>query len=77
MQTVFTIAGILLGSLTGYKTGAGGWMLAGALGLVIELIVGVSIIHVAHISAHPWGDGIGGLILGNAAGSLARAFVKF
>ena len=77
MQTGFTIAGIVLGSLTGYKTGAGGWVLAGALGLVIELIVGVSIIHVAHTSAPPWAAGIGGLILGNAVGSLAHVLMKF
>ncbi len=77
MQTGFTIAGILLGSLSGYKRGIGGWVLAGALGLLIELIAGVSIIHVAHISATPWAAGIGGFILGNAVGSLASVFVKF
>lgn len=76
MQTVFTIAGILLGSWTGYKTGAGGWMLAGALGLVIELIAGVSIIHMAHTHGPSWVAGIGGLILGNAVGSLAHVLVK-
>ncbi len=76
MQTGFTFAGILLGSLTGFKTGVGGWVLAGVLGLVIELIVGVSIINVAHTSAPPWVAGIGGLILGNAVGSLAHVFMK-
>ena len=77
MQTGFTIAGILLGSLTGFKTGAGGWMLAGVLGLVIEFIVGVAIIHTAHIDAQAWAAGIGGLILGNAIGSLAHVLAKF
>jgi len=77
MQTGFTIAGILLGSLMGFKTGAGGWILAGALGVVIELIVGVSIIQVAHTSAPAWAAGIGGLILGNAIGSLAHVLAKF
>ena len=77
MQTGFTIAGILLGSLTGFKTGAGGWMLAGAIGLAVELIVGVAIIHLAHTSEPPWVAGIGGLILGNAAGSLAHVLAKF
>ncbi|MHB1079585.1 MAG: hypothetical protein ACYC67_09285 [Prosthecobacter sp.] len=76
MQTVFTITGIVLGALTGFKTGAGGWMLVGFIGLVIELIVGSSIIHLAHTSAPPWAAGIGGFILGNAVGSLAHLFAK-
>ncbi len=77
MQTGFTFAGIILGSLTGYKMGVGGWVLAGAVGLVVELIVGVCIIHAAHTSAPPWAAGIGGLILGNAVGSLAHVLMKF
>lgn len=76
MHSGFTIAGIVLGALTGFKTGMGGWVLAGVIGLAIELIAGVSIICTAHNTSSHWVAGIGGLILGNAAGSLAHVFAK-
>lgn len=76
MQTGFTIAGIVLGALAGFKTGFGGWVFAGVTGLVIEIILGISIIHLAHTSAPAWAAGIGGFLLGNAVGSLAHVFAK-
>lgn len=76
MHTSFTIAGIVLGALAGFKTGIGKWVLLGLLGVAVELIVGISVIHIARISAPPWIAGIGGLFLGNAFGSIAHAFAK-
>lgn len=77
MQIGFVIAGIVLGVLMGFKTGFGGWMLAGLIGMLVEFIIGISIINVAPVSGMPWAAGIGGLILGNAVGSLAKVIAKW
>ncbi|MFO1439341.1 MAG: hypothetical protein U1F81_13565 [Verrucomicrobiaceae bacterium] len=76
MQALFTLTGIALGALFGFKSGFGVWLVAGFIGLLIEFIVGISIINVAPSSGHPWAAGIGGFILGNATGSLAKFFFK-
>lgn len=73
---LWTIAGLVLGAVSGFKTGFGGWVL-GFLGMLIELIVGISIINVAPSAGHPWAAGIGGFFLGNAVGSLAKAIAKW
>lgn len=67
---------MVLGAVIGFKTGFGGWVLAGFVGMLIEFIVGISIINVAPASEHPWATAVGGFILGNAAGSLAKLFAK-
>lgn len=76
MRALFTLTGIGLGALFGFKCGFGGWIVAGFIGLLIEFIVGISIINVAPSSGYPWAAGIGGFVLGNAVGSLAKFFFK-
>ena len=76
MQTGFTLAGIVLGALVGFKTGFGACVLAGFVGMLIEFIVGISVISVAPAAGYPWAAGIGGLFVGNALGSLAKFFFK-
>ena len=76
MHTGFTLAGMVLGAFFGFKTGFGGWVLAGFIGILIECIVGISIINVAPATGHPWATGVGGFFLGNALGSLAKFFFK-
>ena len=71
------LAGIILGAVMGFKTGFGGWMLAGLIGMLVEFIAGISIINVASSSGLPWAAGIGGLILGNTLGSLAKVIAKW
>lgn len=76
MRTGFTLAGMALGAIFGFKTGFGGWALAGFVGMLIEFIVGISIIGVAPASGYPWAAAIGGFFLGTALGSLAKFFFK-
>jgi len=76
MRTGFTLAGLALGAFTGFKTGFGGWVLAGFIGVIVEIILGINIIGVASASGYPWAAAIGGFFIGNAAGSLANFFFK-
>lgn len=76
MHTGFTLAGLALGAFTGFKTGFGGWVLAGFIGLIIEIILGINLIGMASASGYSWASAIGGFLLGNAAGSLANFFFK-
>lgn len=76
MNTGFLIGGMALGAFTGFKTGFGGWVLAGFIGLLVEFIVSIAVINVASSSGHPWATGIGGFILGSAVGSLTSFVFK-
>jgi len=76
MQTGFTLAGMVLGAFFGFKTGFGDWVLAGFIGILVECIVGISIIGVATAPGYSWAAAIGGFLLGRAAGSLANFFLK-
>lgn len=76
MQTGFTLAGMVLGAFFGFRIGFGGWVLAGFIGLIIEIILGINLIGVATAPGYSWAAAIGGFLLGNAAGSLAKFFFK-
>lgn len=67
---------MVLGAFVGFKTGFGGWALAGFIGLIIEIILGINLIGMASASGYSWAAAIGGFLLGNAAGSLANFFLK-
>lgn len=67
---------MVLGAFFGFKTGFGGWVLAGFIGLIIEFILGINLIGMATALGYSWAAAIGGFLLGNAAGSLAKFFFK-
>jgi len=67
---------MVLGAFVGFKTGFGGWALAGFIGLIIEIILGINLIGMASASGYSWAAAIGGFLLGNAASSLANFFLK-
>jgi hypothetical protein len=76
MRTGFTLAGLVLGAFTGFKTGFGGSGLAGFIGFIIEIILGINLIGVATAPGYSWAAAIGGFLIGRAAGSLANFFSK-
>jgi hypothetical protein len=76
MRTGFTLAGLVLGAFIGFKRGFRGWVLAGFIGLTIEIILGINLIGMASASGYSWAAAIGGFLLGNAVGSLSKFFFK-
>jgi|GEM_PF-6000995 len=74
MHSGFTIAGIVLGALTGFIAPLSSRL--EGVGIAVELMTGISALFAAQASGSSWAACIGGLIIGHGVGAFIRMFTK-
>ncbi len=76
MHSGFTIAGIVLGALTGFKAPMHSRQIPAGVDISIEILIGVSLLFTVPTTPTPWPAGIGGVFIGHAIGAFVRMFTK-
>lgn len=78
MLITSTILGFLLGTITGFKSGLGQWRLLGFVGVLIEAILGIELLHIYPVFNFEYQMAgvvcIGGFLLSNAIAAPISAF---
>jgi hypothetical protein len=72
-----SVLGFIAGAITGFRSGLGQWKLFGLLGVLIELIVGITLLNIYPVLNFEFQMvltvAVGGFMLGNAIAAPAGA----